>query len=373
MLGYLQWDPSPALFNFNLPLLGRPVLWYGFLFAFGFFLGYVVLLYLLRRYFLLSPAFNEKEILSWGELLSRLQADSLMPRLKWRSGQPVSAALKTEVLSELNTADVSASLPVALLSRFARAKFASVEALQRRLSWEKRLRPIVLTLKQRAKGVAEAITLYVVLGALIGARLGDVLFYQNWQEIARHPATILAFWEGGLASHGGALGILLALLLFAKRKGAEYQLTFLKTLDLAVIPTALAAVLIRLGNFMNQEILGTPTTLPWGVIFMHPAGGEAALPRHPVQLYEALGYFCIFLFLFYRFHRLFPVMKTGRTTGLFLILVFAFRFAMEFFKTEQSAHLMHFPLTMGQLLSIPLIVWGFCLALRRHTARRRIL
>ncbi len=206
---------------------------------------------------------------------------------------------------------------------------------------------------------AEKISFYVMVGALIGARLGDLFFYQDWHEVVARPLAWIAVWEGGLASHGGAVGILVGLFLFARK----YRVPFLTLLGTVVIPTSLAAVCIRIGNFMNQEIVGHPTSVPWGVLFLHPAGGEAPVPRHPVQLYEALLYLFVFGLLWMRAQAL----SRARLAGLFFLLVFGGRFLLERFKVEQSVYLVDGGLfTMGQWLSIPFILLGGWLFFRKE-------
>ena len=200
------------------------------------------------------------------------------------------------------------------------------------------------------------------MGALIGARLGDVLFYQNWSEIIQNPLGVIEVWQGGLASHGGACGILIALGLFSRTR----KIPFWQCLDFVVVPTAIAAVFIRIGNFFNQEILGTQTTLPWGVIFLHPVDRGPIVPRHPAQLYEATAYLLIFivLFIYASVHPRFE--KPGRLTRLFLLLVFGCRFSIEFLKVEQSNWLVNGALlTMGQWLSIPFLALGLYLLIRK--------
>jgi phosphatidylglycerol:prolipoprotein diacylglycerol transferase len=199
---------------------------------------------------------------------------------------------------------------------------------------------------------------YVFWGTLIGARLGHLMFYEKWQKWLLNPLEIVKVWEGGLASHGAAIGILIALYLFAK-KTKTYS--FWEVVDLVVVPVALAAVFIRLGNFVNQEVLGTPTSLPWAVLFCHPIDGSSVVPRHPVQLYEALVYAFSFILLY----RLWPTWRErgGRITGLFFILIFGSRFFIEYIKEGQSVYEAG-PLLMGQYLSLPLVLLGFYLVTR---------
>ncbi len=217
---------------------------------------------------------------------------------------------------------------------------------------------------QRAKAIqiADRLTLYMILGTVIGARLGHFLFYENPDHYLRNPVEIFRIWEGGLASHGAAVGIVLALLLFSYRiRSFAPQLDWIRLLDFVSIPAAFAGGCIRVGNFINQEILGTATDLPWGVVFGHPADRSTPYPRHPVQIYEALFYFAVF-FVMWRlsFSKNF-IEKRGRLIGVFLILVFGARFLIEFLKTEQSRLLSASLLTMGQMLSIPAILCGLLL------------
>lgn len=213
-----------------------------------------------------------------------------------------------------------------------------------------------------AKRAADALIPYAILGAVIGGRLFDVAFYQEWSYVLAHPLSIVQVWNGGLSSHGGALGLILALWLFAKRHGKSFGLRFLTLLDLLVIPACLGAVLIRLGNFINQEIVGTPTSLPWGVLFVHPADGSSPIPRHPVQLYEALVYLFLFVVSFCFLARRPVRYGTGRLLGWFLFLAFLSRFFLEYVKLEQSAYWdASHQLTMGQTLSLPFLCLGVAL------------
>jgi prolipoprotein diacylglyceryl transferase len=204
---------------------------------------------------------------------------------------------------------------------------------------------------------------YVVAGVFIGARLGHCLFYDPGFYLA-HPLEILKIWEGGLASHGGAVGLVLAVWLFCRRPGRP---DLLWLLDRLAIPAALGGACIRLGNFMNSEIVGLPTTVPWAVVFMR----VDTLPRHPVQLYEAMAYALIFGVLLWVGHRE-ADQRPGRLSGWFLVLVFGVRFALEYFKTPQAAYEQGFALSVGQWLSLPCILVGVWLVARACTRPSRM-
>lgn len=272
MLGYFIWDPNPEMFKFSIPYLGRPLLWYGFFFALGFFVGYQVFIYLFKK---------------------------------------------------------------------------NVD-------------------KESARKTGDSLAGYLIIGTLLGARLGDIIFYQGIETL-HNPLRIFKIWEGGLASHGAAIGILLALILFCYNK----KLPYLKVLDLVVIAVAFTGAFIRIGNFFNQEILGTPSNLPWAVMFLHPMDGADIVARHPVQIYESLCYFSVGLFLIYLAK--FKNYLAGRISGLFLVLVFTFRFFIEFIKDEQSMLMLDYKhaLTMGQYLSIPFILIGLGLIFWRGRAYQK--
>lgn len=202
--------------------------------------------------------------------------------------------------------------------------------------------------KVSATNYVDKLTLYIFVGTVIGARLGHVLFY-DWSYFSTHPEHIIEIPMRGLSSHGGTIGILLSIFFFQKQTKNRLPLT--KLLDCLAAPIAFAAGCIRIGNFFNQEILGTQTSLPWGVYFGHPME-QVLLPCHPTQLYEAVCYFSISVLLF----KLKGKYKDGTAIGLLLILVFFSRFLIEFLKLpqgdfDQSIH-------MGQLLSLPFIALG---------------
>ena len=190
--------------------------------------------------------------------------------------------------------------------------------------------------------------------AAIGARLGHCFFYDPAYYFS-HPLEILMIWKGGLASHGGTIGILLGVWFYVKKYGPKYGFNYIWLLDRIAIPTALAACFIRLGNLMNSEIYGVETSLPWGFVFLRR--GET-MPMHPTQIYEALCYLLIFLLLLWVYRRFLPKLKTGVFLGLFLILVFTSRFFIEYIKNPQVAFEDKMTLDMGQWLSIPFVLFG---------------
>jgi len=191
--------------------------------------------------------------------------------------------------------------------------------------------------------------MYVVIGTIVGARLGHTLIYDPGYYLS-HPLDIIKVWEGGLASHGGGLGIIIALWLYARKSGDR----LLWLLDRICIPVAAAGFFIRLGNLFNSEIIGTPTQVPWAVVF-DLVGPQ---PVHPVMVYESLVYGLIFIVLWQVYQRIWRQMRNGTLFGLFLMLVFAARFLLEFVKTEQAAFTLGVPISMGQLLSVPFFIAG---------------
>ncbi len=210
----------------------------------------------------------------------------------------------------------------------------------------------------------ETLTVYMVLSAVIGARLGHCLFYEPDYYLS-NPIKILKIWEGGLASHGAILPILVALWLYARRKKDQ---SYLWIVDRIVITIALAGGLIRMGNLMNSEIIGEPTDVPWAFVFT----AVDNQPRHPAQLYEAITYFILFFFLFWFWKRKQERTPEGSLLGIFLIYVFGFRFLYEFLKEEQVAFEENMILNMGQILSIPAVLAGiFVLTMASHNAKKR--
>lgn len=207
---------------------------------------------------------------------------------------------------------------------------------------------------------------YVVLGAVVGARLGHVFFY-DWAYYSKNLVEIPMVWRGGLASHGGAIGIILALWIFSRRVTKK---SILWILDKVVVPTALAGCFIRLGNLMNSEIYGKPADLAWAFTFVRTDSLNPAVPRHPVQLYESISYLISFFILFRVYWKTEKRKKPGYMFGLFLVLIFGFRILMEYFKESQGGFESAFNniLSTGQLLSIPFVLIGLYYIFRPYTA-----
>jgi len=203
----------------------------------------------------------------------------------------------------------------------------------------------------------DKLSIYMLVATVIGARLGHVLFYEP-QNYLDNPLAILKIWEGGLASHGAAIGILAALYFFARTS----KKTYFWTLDRIVIVVALAGFFIRMGNLMNSEIYGRVTDLPWGFVFLR-AGEE--LPRHPTQIYEAFCYLAIFIYLLSYYYKHQGKPREGYMFGFFLVTLFAARFFLEFLKEPQVAFESSMTLNMGQLLSIPFVLAGAYILLRK--------
>lgn len=220
----------------------------------------------------------------------------------------------------------------------------------------------VYTLEKKPQADLEQLSIYVILGTVIGARLGHCLFYDPIHYLS-HPLEIIKVWEGGLASHGAAIGILTAIYLLTKKQKDK---TMLWILDRLVIVVALAAVLIRLGNLFNSEIIGTATNVPWAFIFAKVDN----VPRHPAQLYEAIFYLISFIILYFVYYKTNKKTKQGFVFGLFLILIFGFRFFIEFIKKEQSSFEKGMILDMGQILSIPFVLGGLYFLLKKQTENK---
>ena len=210
----------------------------------------------------------------------------------------------------------------------------------------------------------DKLAIYIFVGVLVGARLGHCLFYEFGyynHHIIEMIFPIKHTMDGwrfvgyqGLASHGGAIGILLALWLYGKNT----KIPYMWILDRLVITVCFAGAAIRIGNLFNSEIYGIETSLPWGFIFLRD---NQTIPHHPTQIYEALSYIIIGFILYYLLIKKKEHLHQGFIFGLFLILLFSMRFLIEFAKQEQEAWEQIMVLNMGQILSIPFIIAGIIL------------
>ncbi|MFA7245421.1 MAG: prolipoprotein diacylglyceryl transferase [Candidatus Magasanikbacteria bacterium] len=193
------------------------------------------------------------------------------------------------------------------------------------------------------------LSIWLIIGGLIGARIGHIVFY-NLDYFLANPKEIIMINHGGLASHGLTLGLLLTVFLYQKIKKIDIK----KYLDLLIIPIPLLASFIRLGNYFNSEIVGKVTTVPWGIYFPKFDNGEMIL-RHPSQMYESIIALLIFVTIYFVYKK-YKNLPQYFIFNLFLLLYFSSRFLVEFFKEKHN--LFDFPLSTGQLLSIPFILWA---------------
>ncbi len=353
LLAWIYWNPPRDAFT--IPLLDRPIAWYGILFVLGFILGYFLIIPLLSRLLYQAKTLSTLDIINWTSFIECLQKGDSSHPLAAQLLSKLDASLKVQI----KTIDPQLPLDDALKQGLLKALNDLLRHQQiQREDLEKNFPHFIAPVSQISFFLTDRLCWFLVLGTVIGARLGEVIFYE-WSYYQNHPFEIFKIWKGGLASHGGTTGIAIALYLYVLyvRKWVP-SLSFLNLLDCLSIPIALGACFIRLGNLVNQEILGTPTLLPWGVIFGNPADGSPAIPRHPVQLYEALAYLSIFFILCLLSKRGDARLRTGMLSGLLLILIFSIRFILEFWKiTPQS--IFHLPyIQVGQILSLPFIGIG---------------
>ncbi len=231
----------------------------------------------------------------------------------------------------------------------------------------------------------DKLVLYMVLATIIGARLGHVLFYGPYFDTIdadgvildrgyfSHPADIFKVWEGGLASHGAAVAILIALYIYSKR---VIHKPYLWILDRISAPIAIGGTFIRLGNLVNHEMVGDVTTVPWGFRFLHHdcippyVCSWSTIPvRHPAQLYEAICYLIGFGVLMFLYWKRDLYKKPGVVFGAFLVLIFGARFLVEFVKLGQTERDNYWLLNTGQMLSIPLVLVGIYLLAKGLTKK----
>lgn len=337
------WDPNPEIFV--IPILRFPILWYALLFTIGFSLGFPIFVSILRRFFFNDPQYIESDILHMEELTA------------WgKTKGAVLKALNFKIIHE-----EFGRISKKIKDYVEKSHCLHPKQALSRIFLDLELKDAVLGLYRKSVLITDRLVLYMLVATVIGARLGHFLFYENPKDYLTNPLEILKVWEGGLASHGAAIAILISLFLFSRRvRNVAKGLSWIRLLDFVSVPVALCGAFIRVGNFFNQEILGKATSLPWGVVFGHPADHSLSVARHPVQIYEALFYLFVFILLWQLTYRMKYLLSEGKLIGLFLVLVFGFRFLIEFLKVEQSHLLSTGPLfTMGQILSIPMICLGF--------------
>lgn len=216
----------------------------------------------------------------------------------------------------------------------------------------------------------DSLLVYVIVGTILGARLGHCFFYEPSYFLS-HPIEILLPIQKidgvykfvgyqGLASHGGSIGVIIAMILYCRK----YKVKFLWLLDKMAIGVPVTGAFIRFGNFMNSEIYGKPTNGNWGVVFQR----DDMIPRHPTQLYEAFAYLLIFGIVFYMYKSEKIRNSSGLIFGSFLMLMFLARFIIEFFKENQESFENNMLINMGQVLSIPFILIGLALIVWKSRA-----
>lgn len=345
-IAWFYWDPPRIAFT--LPFIHHPVVWYGILFVTGFILSYFILNPILTRFLIQTRHLSSLDIKDWPTLIDKLRVPSLSALFQFNSftHQQLKQKQKPLLTPQLQQGILDG------LNHFLQSGSHNRDELQQILNHT------INSPKQTAYFLTDRLCWFIIMGTIIGARLGAVFLY-DWQYFRQNPIEIFKVWQGGLASHGGVVGVMLALYLYAKYIQQWIpQLTFLNLLDFVAIPSALTACFIRLGNFMNQEIVGTPTNLPWGVVFGHPTEAVAFVPRHPVQLYEAGAYLVTFFILWRLWKNQPPNKKPGTLIGVLFILIFGSRLILEFWKTTQESILNSSFLQMGQILSIPFIILG---------------
>jgi len=253
--------------------------------------------------------------------------------------------------------------------------------------------------EKMAEDALDKLLIYMLVSTIVGARLGHCLFYEPDYYLS-NPLKIFAVWEGGLASHGGAIGILIGLWLYVrnynkskKEKNDLQHINYIWILDRIVVAVCLVGALIRVGNVINHEIYGTPTSLPWGFVFMRgaeqfcgtvdnytacnawdaPCPPSEWLPCHPTGLYEA--FFClvamgILLWMYYK--RDLGHKQPGLMFGTFLVIIFGSRICIEFLKNVQVEFERNMVFDMGQWLSVPFVLIGIGMIVWSFVNRKRL-
>lgn len=356
-LAWFFWDPSREAFT--IPYFNIVVVWYGILFASGFVAGYYILLPMLRKLFTSSHQIYARDIANWPLLAKQIKDSTIENSLPFYSQLNKRTRNQLDQLGQ--DQEPSVELKQSLLDSLNKVLKDNTLNFSRK-SLENIFPNALVKTSDLASSFADGLTWFIVIGTIVGARLGHVFFY-DWPYYSANPMEILMIRKGGLASHGGTLGVILSLILFLRWNRNKFpEMNLVKLMDILVVPTAMTVCFIRLANFFNQEILGNLTDMPWGIIFGHPADGTEPAPRHPVQLYEGAAYLATFVLLYYLWRTRGLVLKQGIISGLFFICVFGSRFFIEYLKEPQST-IDSVGLHMGQYLSIPFILLGIGLLL----------
>ena len=209
----------------------------------------------------------------------------------------------------------------------------------------------VFSREGKSLATIDTIFIYMVLGAVLGARLAHCFFYEPAYYLS-NPLEIIMIWEGGLASHGGVAGMLIAMYVYAKKTA---DIEFLWLLDRMTLVISLGSFFIRCGNLFNSEIIGIPTSVPWAIVFTR----VDLLPRHPTQLYEAMVYLFLFILLLFIYLKHKEKIKPGFMMGLLMVVIFGSRFIIEQVQIPQESFEPLLGLNMGLWLSLPVIALGF--------------
>lgn len=317
LLMWITVNPSPIMFR--IPLIDHPIAWYGAIFATAFYVGYKLFIWMYKRHLLNSV------------IIPKEYKNIYVPQdFKLTSKQQALFDFYAERGKETDT-----------LKKYFYIETKHPDKLE--------------SIDKKAVKFSESALVYILLATVIGARLAHIIFYRDIMEFVTNPIEIIKTWEGGLASHGGVAAILLASYLVVRK---HKNLTFFGFMDLLCIPGIFVCAWIRIGNFINQEILGSQTSMPWGIIFKHPADGGAIVPRHPIQLYEFVLYMTVFALLFALWNKRTYKKTPGLYIGLCMAISFSVRFFLEFLKVPQSVYDNGGFLQVGQYLSLPMVLVG---------------